>query len=55
MQGWVRIVGITIECFEANKFPLNLGWARKINQKFGKKGVGKRISPEIRLLLEGIF
>lgn len=41
--------------FEANKFPLNLGWALKINQKFGKKGVGKRISPEIRLLLEGIF
>ncbi|CAG8809850.1 10783_t:CDS:2, partial [Gigaspora margarita] len=41
--------------FEANKFPLNLGWALKINQKFGKKGVGKRISPKIRLLLEGYF
>ncbi|CAG8855277.1 2172_t:CDS:2, partial [Gigaspora margarita] len=41
--------------FEGIKFPLNLGWALKVNQKFGKKGAGKRISPEIRILLEGYF
>ncbi|CAG8692812.1 29001_t:CDS:2, partial [Gigaspora margarita] len=41
--------------FEMNKFPLNSGWALKANQKFGRKGTGKRISPEIRALLEGYF
>jgi hypothetical protein len=38
-----------------NAFPLNLGWALKANQKFGKRGIGKRISLEIRVLLEGYF
>ena len=41
--------------FEAIKFPLNLGWALKANQRFRRKGTGKRLSPEIRLLLEGYF
>ncbi|CAG8777414.1 29929_t:CDS:2, partial [Gigaspora margarita] len=41
--------------FEMNKFPLNSGWALKANQKFGRKGTGKRISPEIRVLLEEYF
>ncbi|RIB23511.1 hypothetical protein C2G38_2032692 [Gigaspora rosea] len=41
--------------FKGIKFPLNLGWALKVNQKFGKKGARKRISPEIRILLEGYF
>lgn len=40
---------------DVNKFPLISGWALKANQKFGKRGVGKRISPEIRVLLEGYF
>ncbi|RIB07439.1 hypothetical protein C2G38_2214440 [Gigaspora rosea] len=39
--------------FDVNKFPLNSGWALKANQKFGRKGTGKQISPEIRALLEG--
>ena len=38
-----------------NAFPLNSGWALKANQKFGKRGIGKRISLEIRVLLEGYF
>ena len=41
--------------FEAIKFPLNLDWALKANQRFRRKGTGKRLSPEIRLLLEGYF
>jgi hypothetical protein len=32
-----------------------LGWALKENQKFGKKGGGKRISKHIVALLEGYF
>ncbi|RHZ55139.1 hypothetical protein Glove_420g6 [Diversispora epigaea] len=36
-------------------FPLQLGWALKQNQKFGKKGAGKRMSIRIRTLLEGFF
>ena len=38
-----------------NEFPLTLGWALKANQKFGKRGVGKRISSKVRILLEGYF
>ncbi|RIB09172.1 hypothetical protein C2G38_2268640 [Gigaspora rosea] len=41
--------------FEGIEFSLNLGWAFKVNQKFRKKGTRKRISPEIRILLEGYF
>ncbi|CAG8522212.1 6441_t:CDS:2, partial [Racocetra persica] len=41
--------------FKVDKFSLNSGWALKANQKFGRKGTGKRISPEIRALLEGYF
>jgi hypothetical protein len=37
------------------EFPLKLGWALKENQKFGKKGGGKRISKHIVALLEGYF
>ncbi|RGB22929.1 hypothetical protein C1646_775284 [Rhizophagus diaphanus] len=37
------------------EFPLMLGWALKENQKFGKKGGGKRISKHIVALLEGYF
>lgn len=37
------------------EFPLKLGWALKENQKFGKKGGGKRISKHIVVLLEGNF
>ena len=36
-------------------FPLSLGWALKENQKFGKKGAGKRMTKQIRTLLEGFF
>ena len=32
-----------------------MGWTLKANQKFEKRGVGKRISPEIRTLLERYF
>ncbi|CAB4415431.1 unnamed protein product [Rhizophagus irregularis] len=37
------------------EFPLKLGWALKENQKFGKKGGGKRISKHIVVLPEGYF
>ncbi|GBB96390.1 hypothetical protein RclHR1_02740021 [Rhizophagus clarus] len=37
------------------EFPLKLDWALKENQKFGKKGGGKRISKHIVVLLEGYF
>ncbi|RIB24259.1 hypothetical protein C2G38_2169005 [Gigaspora rosea] len=40
--------------FDVNKFPLNPSWALKANQKFKRKGTEKRISSEIRVLLEGI-
>ena len=36
-------------------FPLSLEWALKENQKFGKKGAGKRMTKQIRTLLEGFF
>ena len=32
-----------------------MGWALKASQKFGKRGVGKRLSQEVRALLEGYF
>jgi hypothetical protein len=34
---------------------LQLGWALKENQKFGRKGTGTRISKEIVSLLQGFF
>ncbi|CAG8852224.1 41793_t:CDS:1, partial [Gigaspora margarita] len=37
------------------EFPLTLGWALKENQKFGKKGVGKRINKHVISYLEGYF
>ncbi|PKK68094.1 hypothetical protein RhiirC2_851710 [Rhizophagus irregularis] len=37
------------------EFLLKLGWTLKENQKFGKKGGGKRISKHIVVLLEGYF
>ena len=36
-------------------FPLKLGWALKSNQKYGKKGGGKRIGKRVWVLLEGYF
>ena len=56
--GYKEIDNISIEknhSTEISKFPLNLGWALKANQKFRKRGVGKKISPEIRILLERYF
>ncbi|CAG8658491.1 21621_t:CDS:2, partial [Rhizophagus irregularis] len=36
-------------------FPLLCGWALKHNQKYGKKGSGKRIAPQVIALLERFF
>ncbi|CAG8750926.1 15130_t:CDS:2, partial [Rhizophagus irregularis] len=36
-------------------FPLLCGWAPKHNQKYGKKGSGKRIAPQVIVLLERFF
>ncbi|GBC00587.1 hypothetical protein RclHR1_03900004 [Rhizophagus clarus] len=36
-------------------YPLKSGWALKENQKFGKKGAGKRMTSQVRALLEGYF
>ena len=36
-------------------FPLLCGWALKHNQKYGKKGSGKRIAPQVVALLERFF
>ncbi|PKC53042.1 hypothetical protein RhiirA1_512460, partial [Rhizophagus irregularis] len=36
-------------------YPLKAGWALKENQKFGKKGAGKRMTNQVRTLLEGYF
>jgi hypothetical protein len=37
---------------DVNVFPLLCGWALKHNQKYGKKGSGKRIAPQIVALLD---
>ncbi|POG77624.1 hypothetical protein GLOIN_2v1767686 [Rhizophagus irregularis DAOM 181602=DAOM 197198] len=36
-------------------YPLQIGWALKENQKFGKKEAGKRMTNQVRALLEGYF
>ncbi|GBC02273.1 hypothetical protein RclHR1_04530015 [Rhizophagus clarus] len=36
-------------------FPLLCDWALKHNQKYGKKGLGKRIAPQVIALLERFF
>ena len=36
-------------------YPLQTGWALKENQKFGKRGAGKRMTNQVRALLEGYF
>ncbi|PKK56838.1 hypothetical protein RhiirC2_799202 [Rhizophagus irregularis] len=58
-----RIVGVlvdvtnsqTIRCDVKEVYPLQIGWALKENQKFGKKGAGKRMTNQVRALLEGYF
>ncbi|CAG8730189.1 21031_t:CDS:2, partial [Rhizophagus irregularis] len=58
-----RIVGVlldvtngqTIQCDIKKVYPLKAGWALKENQKFGKKGAGKRMTNQVRTLLEGYF
>lgn len=44
-----------IMCNIENEFPLKSGWAIKKNQKFGKKGGGKRIPKVIVELLKSYF
>lgn len=39
----------------AIKFPLTSGWALKEKQKYGKRGVRKRITKKVRTILEGYF
>ena len=36
-------------------YSLQTGWALKENQKFGKKGAEKRMTNQVRALLEGYF
>ncbi|CAB5163047.1 unnamed protein product [Rhizophagus irregularis] len=36
-------------------YPLQIGWALKENQKFSKKEAGKRMTNQVRALLEGYF
>ncbi|UZO19770.1 uncharacterized protein OCT59_011041 [Rhizophagus irregularis] len=53
-----RILGnITNTSYDSNvsAFPLLCGWAPKHNQKYGKKGSGKRIAPQVIVLLERFF
>jgi hypothetical protein len=38
-----------------NEFPLPPGWALKENQKYGKKGSGKRIAKQIVEILQSLF
>ncbi|GES72774.1 hypothetical protein GLOIN_2v1767687 [Rhizophagus clarus] len=45
----------TIRCDIKEVYPLKSGWALKENQKFGKKGAGKRMTSQVRALLEGYF
>ncbi|CAB4493632.1 unnamed protein product [Rhizophagus irregularis] len=40
---------------DVKAFPLLCGWALKHNQKYGKKGSGKRIAPQVMALLERFF
>jgi hypothetical protein len=40
---------------DIREFPLLCGWALKHNQKYGKKGSGKRIAPQVVVLLERFF
>ncbi|CAB4468410.1 unnamed protein product [Rhizophagus irregularis] len=48
---------ITNTSYDSNvsAFPLLCGWALKHNQKYGKKGSGKRIAPQVIALLERFF
>ncbi|RGB44024.1 hypothetical protein C1646_749247 [Rhizophagus diaphanus] len=45
----------TIQCDIKEVYPLQTGWALKENQKFGKKGVEKRMTNQVKVLLEGYF
>ena len=38
-----------------SEFSLYLDWTLKVNQKFGKRDIGKKISSEIKILLERYF
>ena len=40
---------------DVNVFPLLCSWALKHNQKYGKKGSGKRIASQVVALLERFF
>ncbi|RGB30917.1 hypothetical protein C1646_764737 [Rhizophagus diaphanus] len=46
-----RIVGVDVK----KVYPLQIGWALKENQNFGKKRAGKRMTNQVRALLEGYF
>ncbi|GBC43995.2 hypothetical protein GLOIN_2v1884984 [Rhizophagus irregularis DAOM 181602=DAOM 197198] len=52
-----KIGNITNTSYDSNvsAFPLLCGWALKHNQKYGKKGSGKRIAPQVIALLERFF
>ncbi|RIB10797.1 hypothetical protein C2G38_2205204 [Gigaspora rosea] len=45
----------TKQSFVPKWFLLDAGWALKENQKYGKKGSGKRIAPYVLELLKAMF
>ncbi|CAG8466840.1 7529_t:CDS:2 [Cetraspora pellucida] len=50
-----KIYNILLNESVYEEFPLTLGWALKENQKFRKKGAGKRISKHVIAYLEEYF
>jgi hypothetical protein len=46
---------LSIICLDIENFPLMSGWALRSNQKYGKKGSGKRMTATVKAYLEGYF